>query len=58
MTSQTAENICAAYGYKRCDECPLFAVCSIPTPDLPGETLKEKTAWWEERMNEAAACCA
>lgn len=54
MISKKAERICNKYGYTRCGECPLHIVCAIPVPDLPGETLEEKTAWWEDRMNEEA----
>lgn len=41
-------------GYKGCSTCPLYAVCSMPHEQMEGETLTEKTAYWEARMNEAA----
>ena len=47
-------NICAAYGYKRCPKCPLYSVCAVSNDDMPGDTLAEKTEYWEARMNEAA----
>lgn len=51
-------DICAAYGYKRCPECPLYGACSISNDDMPGDTLAEKTEYWEARMNEAAKATA
>ena len=47
-------DICAAYGYKRCPECPLYGACAVSNDDMPGETLAEKTEYWEKQMNEAA----
>ena len=47
-------DICASYGYIRCNLCPLFNVCGTPNDELPGDTMKEKMASWESQMNEAA----
>ena len=55
MLSTRVQEICAAKcGYKGCDTCPLYSVCSMPHEAMQGETLAEKTAYWEERMNAAA----
>ena len=55
MFDVKVDEICIAQGgYKGCDTCPLYAVCSMPHEQMDGETLTEKTAWWEARMNEAA----
>ena len=55
MMNTKVFDICAANnGYKGCDGCPLYPVCSMPHEAMEGETLTEKTAYWEVRMNEAA----
>lgn len=37
-----------------CYGCPLAKTCLEPVDKLPGNTLREKTTKWEERMNKAA----
>ena len=55
MLAVKVVEICATQGgYKGCDACPLYAVCSMPHEQMEGATLTEKTAYWEARMNEAA----
>ena len=55
MLDVKVDEICIAQGgYKGCDTCPLYAVCSMPHEAMEGATLTEKTAYWEARMNEAA----
>ena len=55
MLDVKVDEICIAQGgYKGCDTCPLLFVCDLPHSAMEGETLTEKTAWWEARMNEAA----
>ena len=55
MRSTLDLEICAAKcGYKGCDTCPISSVCAMPHEAMQGDTLAEKTAYWEERMNEAA----
>ena len=47
-------DICAAYTYRKCHECPLHGVCAADHEDIPGDTIESKTVAWEARMNEAA----
>ena len=55
MLSKKVNEICAAMGgYKGCPTCPLYPICSMPHEEQQGDTLAEKTAYWEKRMNEAA----
>lgn len=54
--SEKVMGICGRhdFDYHRCPECPLSSVCSISNDDLPGSTQAEKTAAWEQAMNNAA----
>lgn len=55
MLSDIVRSICnKAGGYKGCPTCQLYPVCSMPHEEQQGETLAEKTAYWEEQMNKAA----
>lgn len=54
MLSNAVNLICEKHFDYKCSGCPLLAVCDIPTQEQPGETLAEKTAWWETQMNKAA----
>ena len=54
MFSNAVKLICEKHFDYKCSGCPLLAICDIPTQEQPGETLEEKTAWWETQMNKAA----
>lgn len=54
MFSKKVNQICGSRKVSQCPECPLFKVCDMPVHELPGETLQEKTVWWENEMNRAA----
>lgn len=55
MLNPKVNDICLTIGgFKNCPQCPLYDVCGMPNDEIPGDTLAEKTAWWEARMNEAA----
>lgn len=54
MLSDKVMAICDANFDYVCEKCPLQPVCSIPTPEQPGNSLREKTIWWSEQMNKAA----
>lgn len=47
-------DICAAYTYRKCQECPLHSVCTVSAEEIPGDTIESKTEVWEARMNDAA----
>ena len=46
-------DICATH-CGNCHECPLYSVCSMPSDDMQGETVAEKTEYYVAQMNEAA----
>lgn len=54
MLDSKVYDICAAYTFRRCPECPLHGVCAVSYEDIPGDTIESKTEVWEARMNEAA----
>lgn len=54
MFSNAVKLICEKHFDYKCSGYPLLAICDIPTQEQPGETLEEKTAWWETQMNKAA----
>ena len=54
MLSNAVKLICEKHFDYKCSGCPLLAIGEIPTQEQPGETLEEKTAWWETQMNKAA----
>lgn len=54
MLSDAVKLICDKHFDYKCSRCPLLTVCDVPIQQQPGETLAEKTAWWESKMNRAA----
>ena len=54
MLSANVELICSRHFNHKCANCPLLSVCDIPTQEQPGETLEQKTAWWEAQMDKTA----
>lgn len=54
MLSKKVGRICGSRKISQCDRCPLGRICDTPMRERPGETLQEKTVWWENEMNRTA----
>ena len=53
MLNAKVYDVCAHY-CEVCHVCPLLKTCKLPHEKMDGETLEEKTAWWETMMNDKA----